>query len=112
MGSAVLRSAIRKILAEDEAKKREEENKSQDAVQNSAANAFRGRVIEKFGTVGEFAKAMDWSRRKASYTTTGRQALTVTEAEECAEVLGVDNPGDFIRVFHPALVDKWTKKGA
>ena len=80
-------------------------------MQNSA-NALRGRVIEICGTVGKFAEAMKWSGRKASYVTTGRQMLTVKEAEECAEVLGIDNADDFRRIFYPMLSIKWTAKGA
>ena len=74
--------------------------------------AFRGRVIEKFGTVGKFAEAIGWSLRKASYITTGRQTMTVTEAEQCAVVLDVDNIEDFLRIFYPMLSIKWTAKGA
>jgi len=74
--------------------------------------AFRGRVIEIYGTIGKFADAMNWSGRKASYVTTGRQFLTVKEAEDCAEVLNVDNVNDFMRIFYPTLSIKWTEKGA
>ena len=80
-------------------------------MQNQAA-ALRGRVIEVCGTVGKFANAMNWSLRKASYITTGRQIMTVKEAEDCAEVLNVDNSNDFMRIFYPVLSIKWTKKGA
>ena len=76
------------------------------------ASVLRGCVIEKFGTVGKFADAIHWSARKASYITTGRQIMTTKEAEECAEVLNVDNEKDFMRIFYPLLSIKWTKKGA
>ena len=76
------------------------------------ASAFRGRVIEIYGTVGKFADAMNWSCRKASYVTTGRQVLTVKEAEDCAEALNVNNVDDFMRIFYPILSIKWTVKGA
>lgn len=76
------------------------------------ANVLRGKVIEKYETVGNFAKAIGWSARKASYITTGRQILTVEEATQCAEVLDVDNVHDFMRIFYPMLSIKWTKKGA
>lgn len=76
------------------------------------ASALRGRAIEIYGTIGRFADAMKWSKRKASYVTTGKQILTVKEAEECAEVLYVDNVNDFMRIFYPILSIKWTRKGA
>jgi hypothetical protein len=78
----------------------------------NAANAFRGKVVEKFGTIGNFANAMNWSGRKASYITTGRQIMTVEEAEKCAEVLDVNDEKDFMRIFFPMLSIKWTKEGA
>lgn len=76
------------------------------------ANAFRGRVIEKYGTIGKFAEVMGWSGRKASYITSGRQIMTVEEAEKSAEALDVDNEKDFMRIFYPMLSIKWTTKGA
>lgn len=80
---------------------------------NNPASAFRGRIIEKFRTVQKFAEAMQWSPRKASYISTGRQVMTVAEAEKCAEVLDVENEQDFMRIFFPMLSIKWTcEKGA
>ena len=77
------------------------------------ASALRGKVIEEYGTVGNFASAMGWSNRKASYITVGRQVLTVKEAEDCAKVLHVDNARDFMRIFYPQVSIKWTdEKGA
>ena len=77
------------------------------------SNPFRGRVIEKHGTIGNFAHAMKWSGRKASYIVSGRQAMTIKEAEKCAEVLDVVDEKDFMRIFFPALSIKWTdRKGA
>ena len=73
-------------------------------------NPFRGRVIEIYKTIGNFAKAIKWSGRKASYITTGRQIMTIKDAEECAEVLYVDNVKDFMRIFYPHLSNKWTKE--
>lgn len=71
-------------------------------------SAFRGRVIEKYGTIGNFASAMNWSGRKASYIVSGRQVMTVREAEQCAESLGVLDEKDFLRLFFPTLSIKWT----
>ena len=72
-------------------------------------NAFRGKVIEKYGTIGNFAKAMRWSYRKASYITNGRQQMTAKEREDCAETLDVDNEIEFLRIFYPSLSIKWTR---
>lgn len=72
------------------------------------SNALRGKVIEKYGTIGAFANAMNWSQRKASYITNGRQNMTTQEVEDCAEVLGVDSVQDFMRIFYPRVSIKWT----
>ena len=71
---------------------------------------FRAKVIEQFGTIGAFANAMNWSARKASYVTTGKQTLTAKEIELCAESLGVDNAKEFMRIFYPYLSIKWTSE--
>lgn len=71
---------------------------------------FRMKAIETCGSIGAFAKAMNWSPRKASYVTTGRQDLTAKEIEDCAEVLGVNNANDFMRIFYPYLSIKWTEE--
>lgn len=75
---------------------------------NRDTRAFRGKVIEKYGTISSFANAMNWSQRKASYITTGRQDMTATEIEDCAEALGVENAHEFVRVFYPLMSIKWT----
>lgn len=74
---------------------------------------FRAEVIKRFGTVRRFAQAMEWSARKASYICTGRQIMTIEEAQKCAEVFDVTNESDFLRIFFPMLSIKWTnRKGA
>lgn len=75
---------------------------------NRDTRAFRGKVVEEYGTVSAFAEAMHWSPRKASYVTTGRQDMTAEEIENCAEALHVDNVQDFMRIFYPLLSIKWT----
>lgn len=76
------------------------------------ANELRGCVIAKFGTIGKFAEAINWSFRKASYILSGRQVMTVKDVKECAEVLSIDNADDFLRIFYPMQSIKWTRKGA
>ena len=76
-------------------------------------NAFRGRVVEVYGTISKFAEAMKWSPRKASYVMNGKQELKAKETEECAEKLYVDNARDFMRIFYPHVSISWTdEKGA
>ena len=68
---------------------------------NRDTRALRGKVVEQYGTIGGFAEAIGWSKRKASYIVTGRQDLTVKEAEACAKLLNIDNAADFMRIFYP-----------
>lgn len=74
------------------------------------ASELRGEALKKFGSISNFANAMKWSGRKASYITTGRQIMTTKEAEQCAEVLELKSIKDFMRIFFPVLSIKWTKK--
>lgn len=77
------------------------------------ASELRGEAIKQYGSIANFAKAMNWSGRKASYITTGRQIMTVKEVEQCAEVLNVVTLKDFMRIFFPMQSIKWTyEKGA
>ncbi len=75
---------------------------------NRDTKAFRGKIIEVYGSVASFARRMKWSQRKASYITTGKQNMTAQEVENSAEALGVDNAKDFMRIFYPLLSIKWT----
>ena len=74
------------------------------------ASELRGEAIKKFGSIANFADAMNWSGRKASYITTGRQMMTIKDAEQCAEVLEIKTMKDFMRICFPMLSIKWTKK--
>lgn len=62
------------------------------------ANKLRARIIATFGSINEFAKAMKWSQRKASYIINGRQEPTGKEIESMAAALNVDIP-DELRVL-------------
>ncbi len=60
---------------------------------------LRGRIIAKFGTIGKFALALNWSRRKASNILNGHQEATASDIERMANVLGVEVPEDFRLLF-------------
>ena len=85
--------------------------KEEITVQNQASE-LRGEAIKRCGSIANFAKAMKWSGRKASYITSGRQIMTIKDAEQCVEVLNIEEMEDFLRIFFPMLSIKWTKKGA
>ena len=64
-------------------------------------NPLRGKIVEMYGSIGRFADAMGWSKRKASYITGGRQQPTVEDVEMMAEKLKIEEAREFMRVFYP-----------
>ncbi len=73
--------------------------------------AFRGKIVEKYDTVANFAKAVGWSPRKASYVSRGVQLLNASEMEEAAKALEVNDAAEFMRLFFPEQSIRWTVKG-
>lgn len=63
-------------------------------------NPLRGEVAAKFGSCEAFAKALDWSGRKARDIVSGRQIPTAREITQMADVLGLlDDPDAFMSIF-------------
>ena len=60
---------------------------------------LRGRVISSFGTIGKFAAAIGWSRRKASCIINGQQEATASDIEAMATLLNVELPEEFRILF-------------
>ena len=60
---------------------------------------LRGRIIAMFGTIGKFATAIGWSRRKASSIVNKRQEATASDIVQMANVLQVELPEDFRILF-------------
>lgn len=60
---------------------------------------LRGRIIARYGTISNFAKAAEWSHRKASYILNGRQEATASDIEKMAMLLHVSVSDDFRRIF-------------
>lgn len=81
-------------------------------MENCIANPLRGKIIEKYGTIGKFADAMGWSQRKASYITGGRQQPTAEEVEKIADKLQIEEAREFMRIFYPNVSIKWTNMTA
>ena len=61
--------------------------------------ALRGRIIGMYRTLGQFADAIGWSRRKVSYIVSGRQEATASDIEQMSEVLNVQVPEEFKALF-------------
>ena len=62
---------------------------------------LRGRIIAKFRTVTNFAKAVGWSNRKAYDILNGRQEMTIEDMETICIVLAVEIPSDIRELFFP-----------
>ena len=60
---------------------------------------LRGKVITIYGTIGKFAKEVNWSRRKASDIINGHQEATASDIETMADALHVELPEDFRLLF-------------
>lgn len=60
---------------------------------------LRGRIVAMFGTIGKFAEAIGWSRRKVSDIVNKKQEATASEIATMANLLQVELPEDFRALF-------------
>ena len=68
---------------------------------------LKGLVISKYGSAGEFAKAMGWSGRKARDIVSGRQNPTGDDLVKMAPALDIQSPELFVDIFFKPLSTKW-----
>ena len=64
-------------------------------------NNLRGRIIGKFHTIKNFAKAVYWSDRKAYDVINGRQEMTATDIDTICNALGIELPSEIRELFFP-----------
>lgn len=60
-------------------------------------NKLRGRIIEKYGSQGEFAKAMNWSERTLSNKLNGR--IPWKQTDICTAIKLLDLTEDDIQEY-------------
>lgn len=60
---------------------------------------LRGRIVAIFGTIGKFAEAIGWSRRKVSNIVNKKQEATASEIALMANLLQIELPEDFRVLF-------------
>lgn len=60
---------------------------------------LRGRIISMYETLGKFAKAIGFSRRKVSDIVNKRQEPTASDIEVMADALKVELPAEFRILF-------------
>lgn len=64
-------------------------------------NNLRGRIIAKFRTIMNFAKAVGWSNRKAYDIINCRQEMTLNDMEVICSTLEIEIPSDIRELFFP-----------
>jgi hypothetical protein len=69
------------------------------------AITLRGLIFTKYHTIGEFAKAIGWSRNKASRIING---VTCLSGSDMTNQFEISDPRDFVNIFFAELYTKWT----
>lgn len=62
-------------------------------------NALRGKIIEKYHTVKNFANALKWSKRKTYDIVNGKQEPTGKDIDAMCTALDVVVPSEMKRMF-------------
>lgn len=70
-------------------------------------NELRGAVLTKFRSISDFAKALEWDRKKASRIINHVQSPTVDDMYKMSELLGIKDSLSFCHIFLPRLTTKW-----
>lgn len=78
---------------------------------NESVN-IRGLVLSKYHSISEFAKAIGWSRNKASRMLNGVTALSADDMAEMSALLGIKTPENFVHYFFAGLSTKWTDRNS
>ncbi|MFT9057086.1 MAG: helix-turn-helix transcriptional regulator [Ethanoligenens sp.] len=71
---------------------------------------IRGLVLSKYHSISEFAKAIGWSRNKASRILNGVTALSADDMAKISALLGIETPERFVHYFFARLSTKWTNR--
>ena len=71
---------------------------------------LRGQVLSRFSSISDFARAMNWDRKKASRIVNRVQKPTADDMEKMAELLNVNDPDAFIQIFLPSVSTMWEGK--
>jgi hypothetical protein len=69
---------------------------------------FRGSVLSRYKTIGAFAKAVGWTRNKASRILNGVQEMDISDIQQAAAALGITSREEFTIIFFPSLSTMWT----
>lgn len=68
---------------------------------------LRGAVASKYKSISNFARAIGWTRNKASRIINNEQDITLSEIIEVTNALEIDSPEVFLNIFFAPLSTKW-----
>lgn len=71
---------------------------------------LRGAVASKYKSISNFARAIGWTRNKASRIINNEQDITLSEIIEVTNALEIDSPEVFLNIFFAPLSTKWKQK--
>jgi predicted transcriptional regulator len=70
---------------------------------------LRGCILSNYKTIGEFAKAANWSRSKAARIINGQQHPDVEDIHKLVNMLNINDSDVFMQIFFAPLSTKWTQ---
>ncbi|MBP5442273.1 MAG: hypothetical protein J6Y60_03450 [Treponema sp.] len=73
-------------------------------------NRLRGAVLAKFPNISEFAKAMEWDRKKASRIVNRQQLPSANDMEQMSKCLDIKDADSFVRIFLPTVPTMWEER--
>ena len=71
---------------------------------------LRGAVASKYKSISNFARAIGWTRNKASRIINNEQDINLSEIIEVTNALEIDSPEVFLNIFFAPLSTKWKVK--
>jgi len=70
-------------------------------------NELLGCILAKFRSISNFARVINWDRKKASRIANRVQLPTAKDMYEMADVLDVQDCDTFVRLFLPSVPTLW-----
>ena len=70
-------------------------------------NSLLVAVLAKFRSISNFARALNWDRKKASRIVNRQQWPTAKDMDEMADALDVHDSETFMHLFLPFIPTKW-----
>ena len=70
-------------------------------------NSLLAAVLAKFRSISNFARVLNWDRKKASRIVNRQQWPTAKDMDEMADALEVHDCDTFMHLFLPFIPTKW-----